>query len=412
MEKRFGILIVDSDEEFRKLFRGMLAGEKNYYIVGETADPRAAVEMADHRKPDAVFVEVVGLSEGMDVAAEILRRVPTTTVIITCTADACHDVRDTVREAMRIGVKDFLMKPFTVDEFRNAMRNTLGKKRVISVPDAPSSGHVVAVFATKGGVGKTTLAVNLAVALGEHTGRRVALADMDLEFGNAAALFGGQHPKASIVDLCQRPGRIDEGVISQVIERPAGYNVDLLAAPSSPEQAALVDGEGRQEQRNYVGEVLGVLRGMYPWVVVDTACNFRETNMTILDQADTVLLLTTPDTLALRNTAACLDLLLGQLEYGEEKVKLVLNRYNSAVGITIGNINRGLNYQISFSLPSDAVTAVNAANTGIPFMKKRARNQLTERIVEIVEHLAGPQGKGNAKPAVGKARAFGLSLRR
>jgi pilus assembly protein CpaE len=387
---RIGVLLVDGDGSWCKHFHELLSAAGGCRLVGAVADPGAAGALAFRERPALALVDL-GLPEGMEAAVEIMRRSPRTAVIATCAAEECPKLYDTVRQAMRAGLRDLVPKPFTLAEFERVLRRHATPSPVVAVPDAPKAGHLICVFSTKGGVGKTTLAANLAVALARRDRRRVALLDLDLECGNAAALFGRHSPHASIVDLCRRTEGIGAEALSQTVER-LDCSVDLLAAPPGPEQAALVVGEARSEPRDYVGEILASARVAYPWVLVDTACTFGAATLAALDAADTVLLLTTPDMLALRNTARGLDVLLRDLEFPEGKVQLVLNRCNSAVGITHANIQRGLNFPVSFSLPSDAVTVISAANTGVPFMLKGLeRNLLTQRVTEIAARLDGIQ---------------------
>lgn len=257
-------------------------------------------------------------------------------------------------------------------------------------PDGPPEkrGLLVTLFSTKGGVGKTTLAANLGVALFEQTRRVPALVDLDLEFGCLAAFFG-LRASASIADLC----RLDASLAGEVAEKvmlagqPPGLRV--LAAPPTPELAAEVEGDGKAHpDRNYVEEVLTGLVHRYDLVIVDAGANFREAALTALDLSDLVLLVSTGDIPSLQNTGKCLDVLLKRLDYPAEKLRLVLNRSDRLVGLSEEDIRQGLSFPVYHKLPTDEPTAVWAANYGRPFMLDRPGSKLGRAVAELSGRLA------------------------
>ena len=375
-----GVFLVVADAQLAEQLRTLVAAEGECYLAGEAADAAAAAVQIRQARPDAVVLDLA-LPDWGRLAEDIHRHGADTLVFVTGRASTGQ-----LREAMRLGIKGFV-PPGADAALFHALVRELPEHRE-SEERVP--GRVVCTFSTKGGVGKTTLAVNLAVAMGDLSGQWVALADMDLEHGNAATLLGRGRPPVSIVELC-RTGAITEAVLGATVGRMSGCRVDFLAAPPSPELAARVEGEGRPEPRNYVAEILEALQRRYAWVVVDTGCHWRESNLTILERADIVLLVTTPDILALRNTAATLEKLLEGFGFSQEKVRLVLNRHAASLAVSIDNISRGLGYPVSFVLPSDAVTAVGAANQHSPFMGHRGRTPLSAGVQTMAESLLGPR---------------------
>lgn len=389
-----------------------------------------------------------------------------------------------MREAMRDGAADFIFPPFTPAELRQTLitaatraASSASPRPSPSVPAEPArdvpplrmDGFCVTVFGTKGGVGKTTMAVNLATALalglsgkrgeraaaagsapagigpggqkaghhpngprkgagilsavfggqfsssGDETsqargatamrivstgppflagGRPVSLVDLDLEFGGVASFFGLE-PTATIHDLCRLDGPLVPSLVHKGLIAAAGNRVYVLAAPPTPELAAEIDGEARRERgRNYVEEIVRQLKVVCSFVVIDTPSTFRESTLTALDLADQVLVVTTPDIPTLQNTAKGLDILLRRLRYPPDKVTLILNRADAAIGLTEKDIAGALGVGVAHRVPSDGRTAVWAANTGHPLILTRRRIPIVESLWEITRDVAIRAGAG------------------
>ncbi len=352
-----------------------------------------------------------------------------------------------LEEAVRRGAQEYLTRPLDTESLlaalsavnrqaepvaaaggrdgqaRTAAQASSGPAPAGSAPGPPGpregepppgrQATVIAVFSTKGGVGKTTLASNLAVALFQATGEEVVLVDLDLEFGSLATYFG-LRPPATIVDLCRLAEPITPEVVHKALVAAQPPGVRLLAAPASPDLAAEVEGEGRkQPDRNYVEEILTALAAHNRFVVVDTGCNFREAVLTTLDLAERVLLVSTPDIPALQNTGKALDVLLKRLEYPAAKVNLVLNRADKLLGLTEDDIRQGLEFQIAFKLPTDEATAVWAANYGRPFMLDRPGSRLGRAVTQVARALvkAGTPARAGGPPRGGSKAARDASWR-
>ncbi len=339
-------------------------------IEAESPDRLRHVVRQDH--PDLVLLHTGGGDDVLSLCTELDQALGARVVVIGPGSDV-----GAVRAAMQAGARDYLADPVAAEDLQAAVaRLVQGERRA-------RRGRVVTVFGTKGGVGKSTIAVNLAVVLADRLRQRVALVDLDLEFGCAATLFGAR-PGMSIVDICRRSGAVSLSTIEEALTRSAHSAVEVLAAPPTPDLAAFVDGEGKREpDRNYVQEILRVLRGSYDWVIVDTAVDFGEAVITALDEAEKVLFVTTPDVPALQNSAKGLDILLERLGYPRDKLQVVLNRGNAAIGLSGDEISHVLDHPIQFSLPSDGDVAVRAANLGVPLVRLRGRSALSRGIARI-----------------------------
>ncbi len=388
MSEKITVLIADDSAQTRQSLKAMLEIEKGLEVVGEAGDGRETVEAAEALKPDVILMDVnMPEMDGITATTTILARISTAVVMISVQGE-----QEYLRRAMQAGARDFLVKPFTLDELVDAIHRAHRSANLDAIYSRPPAsgqraGRVITVFSTKGGVGKTTLAVNLAVSLGVKTHKRVALVDLDLEFGTVTSMLGLK-PSQTIADLCRVDSPLNLDLVDRVMVAASSSLVRVLAAPPSPEQAAEVDAEGRkQRDRNYVGEIVGLLKQGFDYVVIDTASNFRDATLTALDLANQVLLIATPEIPTLHNTAKSLDILLNRLAYTQEKIKLVLNRADGAMGLTQDDITRSLDYRITFTLPSDGPTAIWSANSGQPFVLRKSRSGLADAVQAIADAL-------------------------
>lgn len=215
--------------------------------------------------------------------------------------------------------------------------------------------RLIVVFGTKGGVGKTTLAINLAVALGQR-GLRTALLDLHLDWGQVGIHLRGNPPRP-FSELLAETKRLDADLLqSFMIRHPAGVHV--LPAPPKPEMAEFVNHE-------HVGSIVARARDGFDRVVVDTPSGFPDTLFPALEAADHLLLVTTPDVPALRNARAALGVL-DLLQLGRAKTHLVLNRATAASAVRRADVEATLGAPIWASLPSDDAVVTRSANEGLP----------------------------------------------
>ena len=354
--------------------------------VEEADTPQRVRSLVKQERPDLVVLHDNAAPESLELCAELDRTYGMRVVVIGAGGT------EAMRAAMQAGARDYLTDPASPAELRTSVLRLLQAER------RARHGHIVTIFGTKGGVGKSTLAANLAVVLADRLHQRVALCDLDLEFGCAATLFGVR-PTSTIVDLCRHPGALTPSALAETMSRSTHSQVEILAAPPTPDLAAFVDGEGKRDpERNYVHDVLQGLRALYDWVVVDTAVDFGEGVITALDESELILFVTTPDIPALQNSAKGLDILLERLGYPQEKLAVVLNRGNAGLGLAQDEIAHALDHPIRHMLPSDGEVAVRAANMGMPLVLLRGRSPLARAVARLGEDVLRGLGRRSDDP--------------
>jgi pilus assembly protein CpaE len=331
-----------------------------------------------HQPPLLVLGPSVPLADALRVASD--RRLSHPALGVVLLRDAV-DVA-VLGEAIRAGVREVVAADDT-ESIRAACARSLELSRGLSgaaaTPGPGHKGRVVTVFGGKGGVGKSTIATNLAVCLAAGGARRVLLVDLDLAFGDVAIMMQ-LVPKRSLSDAIPMAGRMDEtGLRSMLTTYAPG--LETLLAPTGPAEAERIS-------RELTSEVLTVARQLFDYVVVDTPPFFNDHVLAALDLSDDYALLATPDVPSLKNLRLTLDMF-DLLEYPNEGRLVVLNRSDSRVGLTAADIDRVLRVPIAGHVPSTRDVPVSI-NRGVPLMADSPDHPVSRSIRQVAEaHLGG-----------------------
>ena len=235
---------------------------------------------------------------------------------------------------------------------------------------AAPDGRIVTVFAAKGGCGKTTLSINLAVALASGTGQRVCVVDLDLAFGDIAVSVQ-LDPARTMVDALPMAGHLDTTGAASLLTRYRP-GLEMLLAPVTP-------GDAEKVPPALVGELLAVLRGMFDYIVVDTPAQFSEHVLTAMDASAHLVLLATPDVPAVKNLRVALDMM-DLLSYPREIRSVVLNRSDSKVGLSLEDVERVVRCPIAAQVPSSRAVPVSI-NSGTPITLSSAGHPVSQAII-------------------------------
>jgi len=253
---------------------------------------------------------------------------------------------------------------------------------------------VVAVFSPKGGSGRTTIATNLALALHAETGGRVCLVDANLQFGDVGVLLNLNPKNRSMLDAVEG-GEPDPDIIdSVVIDHSTGIRV--LLAPPTPEGADLVT-------TAYLRKMVDHLKATHDWVVVDLPSALNDHALAMMDAADQIVVLSALEITTIKNVRLFLEVA-DQLEYDRGKIRLVINRADTAQGIRISDVEASIRRPIDGQIVSDGRLAVLAVNRGVPFVVSHPDGALSRDIFKLARTLAGDAVA--AKEASGKRGLF------
>ncbi|MEH7381308.1 AAA family ATPase [Bacillus sp. JJ1533] len=241
--------------------------------------------------------------------------------------------------------------------------------------EEPTEGKVITVCSTKGGVGKTTISVNLAVACMKKN-LKVAVIDLDLQFGDVPLLFD-QKPKKTIYEWMKEG--YDEGSTSL-----EGYltkdetGIEILASPHLPEYAELVTGE-------HIYTIIQEMKKTFDVIIIDTPPSFVETSLVALENSDEILLITSLDLPSLKNGKLALDTL-GILGL-KDRIKVILNRDTESAELTTDMIEKVLGLPIKQRIPSDYKLVISSINKGDPFVSMSHRSPVAKSVLALADEL-------------------------
>jgi len=290
-----------------------------------------------------------------------------------------------LEEALEQDVADVLLLPQLTDNVVFAIRKAghVGKRLTGT---NRRHGRVVTVFSPKGGTGKTVTATNLGSSLAKHWGKRALLLDLDLQFGDAAIMLGIE-PEKTIYDLVTAPGELDSEKLAGYTTRHAS-GLDVLPAPLRPEDAELVT-EAK------LARLLEVARESYDVIVVDTSPFFHGPMLATLDRTDELLLLCGLDVPTLKNVRLSLQTL-ELLSFPPDRIKLVLNRANSKVGMKPKEVESALERTIAFEVPSDRTVPL-AVNRGNPAVLADTKAEFSKAVRAMAKELVAAQAAAKQK---------------
>jgi pilus assembly protein CpaE len=290
------------------------------------------------------------------------------------------------------------MLPATPEQVRFEVHKLLARKQGSDVPAGNETSRLVCVLGPKGGTGKTLTSTNLAVCLAQR-GQRVALIDLDLQFGDVALCLG-LPPEKTVYDLAQSPGALDFDKLDSFLSTHSS-GVRTLIAPRRPDQASAVGAE-------LLRDVYSILRSTFDWVVVDTPPGFTAEVITSIDSATDVVMVGMLDSLSLKNTKLGLETL-ELMKYDPDHIYLLLNRAHSRVGISQSDVEAVLGRTPDVFIPSDREIP-RTVNEGIPIVVARPQSEPAEAFGRLADLLAGPSASEEPLAAAGggsRRRLFG-----
>ena len=391
MTNTIKVLVVDDIVDTGSQISKLLSFEQDMEVVGLASSGQEGLQLAASLLPDVVLLDInMPEMDGIETAERLTRQTPSAAIVMM----SVNGEADYVRRAMLAGARAYLIKPFSSDELFSMVRDVFVRRPVTPsiVPVGPGpapaaaahderTGRIIAFFSPKGGVGRTTLAVNMAVAAADLK-KSTALVDGCLQFGDVGVFLNLNPLRGSIGDLLQEMQQgVFDGLDNGLTRHASGVNV--LLAPPTPEIADMVTPD-------MLRSTLDRLRTQYQTVVVDSPPLLNDHSLAILDVADTVLCVLSLDITAIKSTRVFVDVA-DRLGYGEHKVHFVLNRADSSHGIRIEDVERSIARKVHHLVVSDGRAALHALNHGQPFVSGNKRAQISQDVVKLARVVLGEE---------------------
>src|SRR5881296_2463382 len=372
--QRVRVYATGSCEGFDKL-RDSLAGHPEVELVGASTNVADGAAALAGGHLDAVLHATRAASLPADELAAIREHSRAPILML-----ASGGSSGLLEQALDADVADVLLLPQLVENIVFAIRKATHTTRRHHGGGSGRQGKIVTVFSPKGGTGKTVTATNLAAACAKFEGRKTLLLDLDLQFGDAAIMLGIE-PEKTIYDLVTAPGELDSEKLAGYTTRH-GSGLDVLPAPLRPEDAELVT-EAK------LARLLEVARESYDVIVVDTSPFFHGPMLATLDRTDELLLLTSLDVPTIKNVRLSLQTL-ELLSFPRDRIKVVLNRANSKVGMQRKEVEAALEMGVRREVPSDRAVPL-AVNRGNPAVLADGKSEFSRSVRELAKSLVTAQ---------------------
>ena len=388
------VLIVDQNID-RRFKVKQLVGEGQYQLCGEVGYGAAAVSLATEVRPDVILCSMEKLLARSIQTIEALIDVLPETPVVAYSPDNDLEV---ARQAMQTGARDFLALPMTAEQLTHAINSALGSEErrrlraTGAMPPTPQ-GLVMTVFGPKGGIGKTTVVTNLAVALA-NSGHSLVVVDADAGFGDVAGMLDVQ-PERTIVDLCQHIENVTRETLPRfLLSHDSGLM--LLAAPPF----AL---DWRQVTPEKFREIIDLLARSFDVVMIDTSGMLDEISLKALQASSFILWITTTEFSSIKDSQSALRAL-RQLGLREDNVRLVVNEISPVNDVRPEAVSETLDQPIFWRIPYDRDLR-RSAQVGKPVMETAPRSKIAQNFRDLAGRISGGDAEETSGGFIGRFRS-------
>jgi pilus assembly protein CpaE len=362
------VVVITSPDQLDQEWINRLAREAEIESVDRVGALTAGVSLVQQNRPDLVIVDR-DLEQTETAIRQIFTSVPSTLCIaVVAQADVA-----TLRRLVAAGARDVISRPVAHTDLMAGIHSSL--------PNARGRGKLIVLTSPKGGVGTTTIATNLAVALRQLSSGRVVLADFGLQFGDVGVQLN-MWSRHTLQDLLAHVDDLDDAMLQPVLQSHSS-GIQVLLAPNTPEVA----GEISEHQ---IEAILDALLARSMFVVCDTWSFLDEVTETLLGKADEVLVVTTPEVPALKNTKYFLEYM-NQQGLSNGRVTLVLNRFPSVNGIALQDVQKHLKHPVGANIPSEGQFVTHSVNRGIPVVASHPQSWVAQSLFKLAAHISGDE---------------------
>jgi pilus assembly protein CpaE len=373
MSQGISVVIIDSDiDSINTMVKYMKSMDSKVIVEGTATTFENGFELVHKKRPMVVIIEV---SENIDLSLERISQILSRFSQVSIFATSLDKSSDTILKVMRAGATEYLLRPVTEADLTYALQK-VGRLRLTRPAPEDEAGRIFTVFGPKGGVGVTTIAINLATDIFEATKKPTILVDLDLNSGDATT-FLNMKPSYTISDVTVNISRLDKSFLQGVVAKHES-GIYVLAEPQKVEEGVSIAGAE-------IKKVLSLLKSMFKYIIID-AETISERTTIALEMSDMILLVFFMSLPGIKNMQRYLRYF-DKMGLGRDRVKLVANRYVKKSDIKIEDAEKALNYPIFWAVPNDWDTTMTCLNKGITINMGAPRSQLNSSLNELARAI-------------------------
>ncbi|MFV2069224.1 MAG: AAA family ATPase [Pirellulales bacterium] len=376
------LAIVDPNESTRDALKATMLGMDMVWLEAECSRYEFFADVVAQTSPDIGFI---ALDEDPQRALELVNQLRESSPDCHILVSSSSTDGNLILRAMRAGVKEFLTQPLQIQDLVGALERISRQKHGGGGSRSVGS-NVIAVAGATGGVGTTSVAVNLACSLAARESHSVVLVDLDLCLGDADVCLDAI-PDYTLVDVVQNVSRLDFTLLKRSLTKHSS-GLYLLPRPVQLEDTKLLTAEDFQR-------AMGLLKATFTHLILDLSKGYNDLDMAALDMASDVLLITQLDLPCLRNVVR-LMMSFGEIEGLKEKVRIVVNRMGLGNGhISLKKAQETIGTDIYWQLPNDYRVMVDVRNNGVPLIEQAPKAAITQSITSLADRLTGKESSEN-----------------
>lgn len=370
MENNSVIYILDENQNSREILKSYIEELSLGMEIKLFNDYEYALqEIKSETVPPIVFIDITNINNKTNELIDAIKLL--TSQIVITSVDYSTDM---IIKAMRMGAREFLPKPIIKEHLKRVFAIFLQQSESNS-----SISKIITIYSNKGGIGKTTIATNLAYELARSTKDKVALVDLNLQLGDVST-FLNLNPTFDVAYFINNIVEKNSSSFLEAFERYGDTSLYVLSDPNYIEQAEALTVQN-------VENLLNALKKHFSYIVVDMSSNIDANSLKILDKSDYILFTTIVNIPAIRNTQRCLNLFASR-RYAKDKVKIVINRYMENEEINIEDIESTLGEKIYWKIPNNYFSIMEAINKGVPIKEVNANSNISNNFSDFATKIS------------------------
>ncbi|MCP4783650.1 MAG: MinD/ParA family protein [Fuerstiella sp.] len=375
MKSVLRIATMDPEEATRNLLKTLLLGIDTVWLEAECSRYEFFMDVIQQTQPDMALINVDGNpQQAVELIGEITRTVPQCAVLVTSSSQE----GSLILQVMRQGAREFLNMPLQLDDFVAALDRIRAALGGTDGEGAGDAGQIVTIVGVGGGVGGTSMCVNVAAALAQDPANSPVIIDLDLTLGDADVWLD-IIPDYTIRDVSENISRLDYGLLKRSLTRH-DCGVFLLPRPVEVEGQDLV-------RPDDLRRILALLKATFSHLIIDASKSFGQLDLSAMEVSDRILVVTQLDLTCLRNVVRVIQFL-DQANGLDKKVEIIVNRMGlEDTDISLNKALETIGREVFWQLPNDYATMVGSRNNGIPLTQFAPKARLTRSINDLTKRL-------------------------